>query len=346
MKIFIIPRNHEYIKQLKHHLERAGTKGILLKPFHYSSFSNLAKLIFYRLKGVRVIHVHWLYIFPFSFVMKGFYYLCKILGIKIIWEMHNILPHGYTKKDVNESRWFFEKVDGLIVHNIGDIARAQDTYGTRVEKLFLVVPHGNFNESYENVVPQQEARKRLGLPQRDRIILCFGFIRKNRGYEYLISAVRDMKATTVIVAGKLHDQDVHKSLQHHQKTMPHLRLFVQWIPDAEIQLYFNASDVVVLPYTDITTSGVIPLAYAFARPVVTTEIGGIRDIVTPTTGVLVPPGDAEALKSGIEKIFNMDYKQMGKDAQNFAMRAFSWDENIIKITEFYEKIASSAAHLK
>jgi glycosyltransferase involved in cell wall biosynthesis len=274
--------------------------------------------------------------------MKAFTYLCRGLGIRIVWEMHNILPHGGADRERESSRWFYEHADGIIYHSRSDVRRAKETLGTDVDKPHIVVPHGHFNESYPNTITREAAREKLSVPAHDRVILCFGFIRRNRGYEHLIEAVRDMERTTVIIAGKLEDRDVYETLERHARTLPHLRLHGGWIPDGEIQWYFNACDVVVLPYTDITTSGVIPLAYAFSRPVVTSDIGGIRDVVNADTGILVPAGDAASLKKAIDRIFAMDPVAMGRRAYVFAKQEFDWDANARKIREFYELIGSGA----
>ena len=335
-KVFFIPKNHEYVRKLKEHLEKAGVSVVLLKPFHYSSFTNLLKIIVFRLKGYRIIHVHWLYIFPFGSVMKGFYYFCKGLGIKVIWEMHNILPHGYAENDKNNCQWFYEKADAIIFHSGHDIQRAKDLFNTDMDKIHTIIPHGNFNGSYENTISKKEARRHLNIPDNDRALLCFGFIRKNRGYEYLIEAVKDMESTIVVIAGKPEDKDVCKKLLAYEKRLPQIRLFVKWIPDEEIQYYFNASDIVVLPYTDITTSGVIPLAYAFSRPVITTNIGGLKDIVNGDTGIIVPTKDVEALRNAIENIFSRDLLAMGKCAYEYSRKEFSWESNAQKIKELYE----------
>lgn len=340
MKVFLIPRNHEYIRQMKLHLEQFGVKIVLLKPFHYSSLSNLIKIITFSAKGFKIIHVHWLYIFPFGIIMKGFSALCKILGIKIIWEMHNILPHGYTDRDRKGSRWFFERADGLIYHSRSDVKRAKETLGTVLDKPYLVVPHGNFNESYPNTITREAARGQLSIGLRERVILCFGYIRKNRGYEYLIEAVKDLQQVTVVIAGKVLDREVYKSLQAHQRVLSHLWVHGRWIPDEEIQWYFNACDIVVLPYTDITTSGVIPLAYAFSRPVITSDIGGLKDMVNADTGILVPPRDAEALRKAIENIFTRDLRSMGDCARDLAKKEFSWEANARKLKEFYAALVS------
>jgi glycosyltransferase involved in cell wall biosynthesis len=268
--------------------------------------------------------------------MRGFYYFCKSLGIKIIWEMHNILPHSYAENDKSNCRWFYEKSDAIIFHSGHDIQRAKDLLGTNTDKIHTIIPHGNFNESYENTISKEEARKYLNIPYNGKAVLCFGFIRKNRGYEYLIEAIKDMENTSVVIAGKLEDKDVYRNLLAYEKRLPQLRLFAKWIPDEEIQYYFNACDIVALPYTEITTSGVIPLAYAFSRPVITTNIGGLKDIVNDDIGIIVPAKDVEALRNAIEKIFSRDLLAMGKCAYEYSKKEFSWERNVQKIKELYE----------
>jgi glycosyltransferase involved in cell wall biosynthesis len=155
-----------------------------------------------------------------------------------------------------------------------------------------------------------------------------------------MEAAKDMQNTVVLVAGKILEDDVYKKLIEYEKKMLNLRVFTGWIPDNEMQIYFNASDIVVLPYTDITTSGVIPLAYAFSRPVVTTNIGGINSVVNENTGILVPPKDAVALKKAIDRIFTMDFEAMGRYAHEYAEREFSWGANAQKIKRLYESISA------
>jgi glycosyltransferase involved in cell wall biosynthesis len=340
-KVLMIPKNHEYIKMLRSSLGKIGIDVKVLKPFHYSSLANIVKILFFRVKGWKIVHVHWLYIFPFRIVMKGFYYLCKLMGIRIIWEMHNIVPHNYNGKDVKNSKWFYEKSDAIIFHSERDIDRSKEILRTNINKMHIVIPHGNFHESYENRINKKEARRILDIPENIKVILCFGFIRKNRGYEYLIEATKDMEDTIVVIAGKMEDRNVYQKLVEHKSKVPNLRLYAKWIPDDELQVYFNACDIVALPYTRITTSGVIPLAYSFSRPVVTSNIGGLKDVVNDNTGIIVPPEDADALRKAIEKIFTMEYWVMGRYAYEYARREFSWESNAQRIKELYEQIANS-----
>lgn len=252
--------------------------------------------------------------------------------------MHNILPHNYRENDIRNSNWFYKKSDAIIFHSKSDVFRSQEMLRTNNKKVHIVIPHGNFNESYENRISKKEARGILDIPDNKKAILCFGFIRKNRGYEYLIEATKNMKDAVVVIAGKILEKDIYEKLINYEKEVTNIKVFAKWIPNDEIQIYFNACDIVVLPYTHITTSGVIPLAYAFSKPVVTTDIGGIKDVVNDNTGILVPPKDANVLREAINKIFGMDLDAMGRYANEYAKKEFSWESNAQKIKELYESV--------
>jgi glycosyltransferase involved in cell wall biosynthesis len=120
--------------------------------------------------------------------------------------------------------------------------------------------------------------------------------------------------------------------------LTHLRVFGKWIPDEELQVFFNASDMVVLPYVNITTSGVIPLAYSFSRPVISTLIGGICEVVPPEVGILVPCRDVQALRAAIDEMYRRDYQAMGRFARDFAADHFNWATIANEIKQLYQTL--------
>lgn len=331
----MIPRSHTYVRELKRYLQQSDVAVVALQPFHYAAPINIIKLIGCRITGCQIIHVHWLYSFPFGFIMKAFYYFCRFLRMKIVWEMHNIVPHNGDASERTLSCWFYERVDAIIFHNQDDIARSKKLLLSSVEKKHIVIPHGNFHEAYENTISKKEARDQLNIAQNRRVVLCFGILRNYRGYEYLIEVAREMSGVDILVVGQKHDQSVYDYLINAQKTLPNLRIITGWIPDNEVQIYFNASDIVVLPYTEITTSGVTLLAYAFSRPVISTDVGGMKEVVNEKIGLLVPPRNGVALKEAIDKMFAMDYETMGKNAHEYAEKECSWATNVQKIKALY-----------
>lgn len=64
-----------------------------------------------------------------------------------------------------------------------------------------------------------------------------------------------------------------------EKNIDVLEIHNEDIPDEEVAQYFERSEFVVLPYKDATASGIIPVAYAFGKPVIATRVGTIPDYV-------------------------------------------------------------------
>ena len=105
---------------------------------------------------------------------------------------------------------------------------------------------------------------------------------------------------------------------------------IEYIPDQEIELYFKAADVFVLPYTFIFQSGVLFLGYSFGLPVIATDVGSLReDIVEGETGFLCRPCDPAGLARTIETYFESDlFKSLSSRRQkirDYAGKRHSWD---------------------
>ena len=111
---------------------------------------------------------------------------------------------------------------------------------------------------------------------------------------------------------------------------------VGYIPDEEVEIYFKASDVLILPYTFVFQSGVIFLSYNFGLPVIASNVGEIEnDIVEGQTGYVFEKEDHKDLAEKIELYFNSElYKRLAKNKNhiiNYAKGKYSW-EKIGKIT--------------
>jgi glycosyltransferase involved in cell wall biosynthesis len=85
----------------------------------------------------------------------------------------------------------------------------------------------------------------------------------------------------------------------------------EYVPDNMIPLYFSAANVVVLPYTRASQSGIAHIAMSFGKHIIVSEVGGLAESMRQYSGtVFVPPADSDAIKrelitcSGSEKIYN------------------------------------------
>jgi glycosyltransferase involved in cell wall biosynthesis len=175
-------------------------------------------------------------------------------------------------------------------------------HGERLKQV--VVEELCFPSKHVHVIPHVVLGDSTAQPQvceDDRLILFFGRIWAYKGLDYLIRAeplitarVPDAK---IVIAGEGEDFARYRRLMVHPETFI---VHNEYVPDDKRTALFRQASLVVLPYIDASQSGVIPLAYTFAKPVVATTVGSLPDMVEHGhTGYLVPPRDEQALAEAI-----------------------------------------------
>jgi len=125
----------------------------------------------------------------------------------------------------------------------------------------------------------------------------------------------------VIIAGKVQARDVFQSLQEHQRTLSHLRLYGGWIADETFSCILTAVTLLSSPIRKSQR----PVWYPSRMPSPVRDHVGhrrMKDVVSADTGILVPPKDAKALRTAIEGIFTRDLRFMGERARAFADKEF------------------------
>jgi len=104
-----------------------------------------------------------------------------------------------------------------------------------------------------------------------------------------------------------------------------VRMVDQYVPNEEVEKYFMAADVVVLPYLSATQSGIVQIAFGFDKPVIVTRVGGLPDVVEDgVSGYVVTPGDPGALSEAMLEFFREDTAQRLQDGVSKAKHRFSW----------------------
>src|SRR5690606_4611818 len=147
-----------------------------------------------------------------------------------------------------------------------------------------LIPHPLF-DNFGELTPKTIARKHLGIPVNEKIILFFGFIRKYKGLDILLEAMHILKSkhqhtsageVKLLIAGEFYDDEKqYQDLIAQNDLAGHLYLHTSFITDSEVKYYMSAADVVVQPYRNATQSGVTPLAYYFEKPTIVTNVGGL-----------------------------------------------------------------------
>ena len=114
------------------------------------------------------------------------------------------------------------------------------------------------------------------------------------------------------------------------KVNEHVRIIDAYVPNAEIQIYFSAADICIMPYISATGSGVAQIAYGFNVPIIATSVGCLKEIIqNGVSGFLVRPSDSHELAKKIIETITGNY--ISRFRQNIAKikGEFSW-EGLVK----------------
>jgi glycosyltransferase involved in cell wall biosynthesis len=109
----------------------------------------------------------------------------------------------------------------------------------------------------------------------------------------------------------------------------------RYVPNEEVGRWFSAADVVVLPYTSATQSGIVQIAFGLGTPVIVTNVGGLPEAVDDgRTGFVVPPEDAGALAEAILRFYEGGFEERFRAEIGRQAGRFDWDDEVALIEEF------------
>lgn len=225
---------------------------------------------------------------------------------KVICIADNVIPHEKRPGDKPFTRYFLKACDGFITMS-EKVLRDLRTFTT--SKQAVLVQHPLY-DNFGPIVSKQTAREHLGISQTGKVILFFGFIRKYKGLDILLRAIRqlqsDMSGFKLLVAGEFYeDEKGYQELIDELGIRDLLILKTNFIADSEVKYYLCAADVLVQPYKNATQSGVTPLAYHFERPMIVTNVGGLPALVPHGKSGLVCEPDPGSIAHAIKEFYEL-----------------------------------------
>jgi len=319
-------------------------KKILFIPF---------KLLFYRLRGYKIFHLHWqhfethLKFKPLKKILNTIYailfiYLIKILQYKLVWTIHNLIPHeNQTINDKYLSKFISDNSDAKIIHALNTKQSLKKLH-CHLNNIYLI-PHGSFKNYYPNNTNKKSSRKQLGLKQDAFIYLYFGMIRKYKNVDILLKNFNDLlgkyPASKLQIAGKCYNHELKKVILRYKRKLPNsIYIKLDYISDNKIQLYFNASDIIVLPYSNVTTSGTSILALSFKKPIIYPEIGNLNEMpknIGFSYNINSKKGIYDAMTKAI--INKKHLRSLGQNGLKYA-ESISWDKIADETKNVYQNL--------
>jgi D-inositol-3-phosphate glycosyltransferase len=287
-----------------------------------------------RRQGIQVAHLQWTTFPPVDYASI---LALKRLGIPVVYTAHNLLPHVRYSGDILIYRALYNAVDHIIVHNqrsAADLARMLRTGDHNVS----VIPPGP-DLAVPAAQDRDSARRALGLNPESTLLLFFGSLRRDKGLEVLLDAFRSLHAalphTRLLIAGR-----PRYPLPAAALDQSGVILDLRYIPTAAAANYYLSADLLVLPYLAATHSSVLLNALAMGRPVVVSDVGGLAENVGGGEGLVVPPGDSEALFAVLHTILAhpAQLQALAARAASWSARAASWEQAAARTVDVYREV--------
>ena len=316
MRVLVFPRDdvNPYQRLLYGEMGRLGARVTYLGRLTPSHTLNLlllpAELAARRAAGARLVHLHWVFDFslpgssrwtPLRQLAQLWFALwlrtVRLLGMRLVWTAHNVLPHGRVFADDVSARRSLVRASDLVFAHSPAVLTELAALGATARRS-VVIPHGPFGPAASGMplrVP--------GHGDQVRQLLFFGKVEEYKGVEDLLAALATMPAglpARLTIAGQCDDPALRSRLcALASATGGRAVLRLEHVPEDEVTGLLAASDVVVLPFRTITTSGSAMLALAHGRPLIVPDLPALADL--PSGAVMRYDGSVPSLAAALSQ---------------------------------------------
>ncbi len=249
-----------------------------------------------------------MHLFSANIISFLLFLIPKIFGLNIAVIAHDVSSF------INGDNRFLQKIiykcfaNHIVVHNKFSKKMLLKNVDIRNPSKIAIIKHGGYIEHIKHRYTKNEARKKLGFKKEGRYILFFGQIKKVKGLDILLKALKEIPGDIkLIIAGKPHRDD----FAYYDRLIGELALedrvikIIRFIEDDEREKLFFASDVNVLPYRIIYQSGVLLMAMSYGLPVIASDLEpNVEIIEDKVNGMLFKNGDAQSLSKKIKEFFD------------------------------------------
>jgi glycosyltransferase involved in cell wall biosynthesis len=227
-------------------------------------------------------------------------------------------------------------VDRVVVHSRRAVERIV-ALGVPRERIARI-PHAAFPLS-SGLEPE---------PPRGHTLLFFGLLRAYKGLDVLVTALprvleRVPEARLVVAGDPLDAVEPVRRLAESLGVGERIEWRLRYVGEPEIAELMDAAALVVLPYRDLDSSGVLATAVGHGRPAVVTDVGSLGDIVADFgAGRVVPPGEPAALADACAELLS-DEAALGKayEGAREAARALTWERAAAAHEELYRNLLAA-----
>lgn len=323
--------------------KEAGLSSIIRRAIKIIEYplNTLEALCLVASKKIKLIHLQSVNLIELSMVIAF-----RLINKKVVYTIHNVKPRHKQLRfyHVLLYRLMYMLCDRVIIHSKTGKEEIINLYGVDQSKIH-VIPHGNYKFFIpEQVLSGAAAKSALSIDPKCKTILFFGAIRENKGLKNILLALPMIKDSIpdvklLIVGEPWEDYKKYRSIISDKNLDGNVWERLAYVRNNDLPLFFSASDLVVLPYNEVTGSGVLQIAYAFGKPVVATDLGSFREAIEDgKNGYLVPLKDTQRLAEKCVAVLADDekMKKLGDYSRYLADSRFSWDSIATETIRVYK----------
>lgn len=254
----------------------------------------------------------------------------KMTAKKLFLTVHNIQPHdSESAKRKKVLRRLYAIPDKLVVHTELMKRILVGEYVAKPERV-VVMHHGVDDIPTSVLVPG---------PADELRILLFGGVLPYKGIDIFLDALKYCTGFNVKakIVGESRNPTYADTIDKLIAVVP-TRHKVEWvrgfIPEADVQRYFEQADVVVLPYRHIDQSGVLFTAFRFGVPVVAFNVGSFSAYLPAFAGSIASEQTPQSLADSLQG-FYLNRETYNREAIRDYAASFSWDKTVTTLIPHY-----------
>ncbi len=287
-----------------------------------------------------VIFAYWM-----SFFAPCYAKMSKIIKInrhtRCIGLVHNMMPHEKSILDILFSPRFVKSMDAFVALSkavMHDISKLD-----KKDKPKLFSPHPLYDH-YGDKEDKLMAMSSMYLDTNYNYLLFFGLIREYKGLDLLLKAMADERIDNyplkLVIAGEFYDKkETYLQMIDKLDIKDKVIICDKYIPDEEVKNFFNLADMVVQPYKSATQSGVTQVAYHFEKPMLVTDVGGLREIVPDgKVGYVVEPTPVK-IADAICDFYDNDREEFFENNIIEEKKKYEWSKMTETIMKLYKEIS-------
>lgn len=304
---------------------------------------SIVSLLHAKFSGVKICHFH---LFHVNILVFFDFILTKILGMKVVYTIHDIVSFENKKSNNRWSSWIYMKSDKILTHNSFS-KKIFDNYYTAPKYGVDIIPHGNYIPFLNIQKDKNKSRDRLSIPKNRTVLLFFGIIKKVKGLEVLLESLNKVVDKNpnllLVIAGRTWQNDFsyYQKIIDKYSLSDYCLIHNKFIPHDEVKHYYAASDLVVLPYKRIYQSGVLMMSLSYEKAVLVSDLEPLTDLIKDNdTGFVFKSGDDYSLSSKLNNILSDkdNLEHIRKRGLELMKKKYDWFEIGKQTKKSYQSI--------